>query len=470
MFAIEYHCEKCRKNHSGRFFKKPDLEDINSYSRSTQKLQQITHKFIPDDDIEPGDESNRLLRWGYKKFRDLFNQRQLFSLELSAQYIHNISDERIKRALVTNFSDLLRYQNMLCRYDTNALKSLDIFSIHGFPVSLIQCEANFLGTKDSNGQLIGSGGFLNIITKYSSAKSYCKRPFEFKFNGKSKRKVLLPKEWIGEDPNDHHSRQVEIECRDSTSVDLTPNKLDAVFTDPPYFGNVQYGELMEFCYVWVKRLDEGSDQALRKPSVREHNELTGNTTLKRDIAHFTEGLSRTFRQMKKAMKKGAPLSFTYHHNDVKAYIPIAVAVLDSNFVCTGAYPCPAEMGGSIHISGTGSSILDTLFVCRDSSVVEVNDVPKDRQEIASIVRQGLEAISSAGYSPKEGDLLCSIYGQLTRKVIGDLSSDWDSNLSINERLDCVGNEMSRWLPISDIADILNSQGSFDKELQINLFS
>ena len=39
----------------------------------------------------------------------------------------------MRHALATNLSDLLRYQNMLCRYDTTALKSLDIFSVHGFP-------------------------------------------------------------------------------------------------------------------------------------------------------------------------------------------------------------------------------------------------------------------------------------------------------------------------------------------------
>ena len=52
---------------------------------------------------------------------------------------------RVRNALATNLSDLLRYQNMLCRYDTMALKSLDIFSVHGFPVGLIQCESNLLG-------------------------------------------------------------------------------------------------------------------------------------------------------------------------------------------------------------------------------------------------------------------------------------------------------------------------------------
>jgi len=56
----------------------------------------------------------------------------------------------VKAALATNLSDLLRYQNMLCRYDTSALKSPDIFSVHGFPVGLVQCESNLLGIIDEN--------------------------------------------------------------------------------------------------------------------------------------------------------------------------------------------------------------------------------------------------------------------------------------------------------------------------------
>ena len=62
--------------------------------------------------------------------------------------IGNQPSERIRHALATNLSDLLRYQNMLCRYDTMALKSLDIFSVHGFPVGLVECESNLLGIVD----------------------------------------------------------------------------------------------------------------------------------------------------------------------------------------------------------------------------------------------------------------------------------------------------------------------------------
>jgi hypothetical protein len=132
-----------------------------------------------------------------------------------------------------------------------ALKSLDIFSVHGFPVGLVQCESNFLGTLNKAGMPIGSGGWKNIIEKYIRAKQYADAPFETKQeNG---RKVVVPVkgEWIGERLNGTGQRSVTIRCADSAQVKLEANSLDAVFTDPPYYGNIQYAELMDFCYVWL---------------------------------------------------------------------------------------------------------------------------------------------------------------------------------------------------------------------------
>ena len=45
-----------------------------------------------------------------------------------------------------------------CRYDTMALKSLDIISVHGFPVGLLQCESNLVGITNDTGRNVGSGG------------------------------------------------------------------------------------------------------------------------------------------------------------------------------------------------------------------------------------------------------------------------------------------------------------------------
>src|SRR6266566_9112860 len=145
MFAIEYHNPRRRQEHRGRFFKKPDAEDIARYNEVAERWRTLVPRFVPDQEILSGDETDRLHRWGYRYYKEMFNERQSLGLELSCRQIAEINDNRVRRALATNLSDLLRYQNMLCRYDTMALKSLDIFSIHGFPVGLVQCESNLLG-------------------------------------------------------------------------------------------------------------------------------------------------------------------------------------------------------------------------------------------------------------------------------------------------------------------------------------
>jgi hypothetical protein len=328
---------------------------------------------VPDDEIPKGDETNRLHRWGYRRYREMFNDRQLLGLEISAREVARQTDERVRNALATNLSDLLRYQNMLCRYDAYAMKSLDVFSVHGFPVGLIQCESNLLGIPSASaGTSVGSGGWSNIIDKYTKAKAYCDRPFEIRHWEKRKVVVHIPGEWIGDrlkSAPGSRKRVVDLRCESATDADLPEASLDAVFTDPPYFGNVQYAELMDFCYVWLRRLVGETDDVFRARSTRSENELTGNATLERGLSHFAEGLSQVFCRMAKALRPGSPLAFTFHHNTLEAYQPIAVAILDAGMACTASIPCPAEMAASIHINGTGSSVIDTVFVCRARELV-----------------------------------------------------------------------------------------------------
>jgi hypothetical protein len=434
LFAMEYYNPKRKDGHKGRFFKRPDEKDFERYRAAEQLWAQISPRFVPDQKILPGDETDRLHRWGYDRYRDLFNTRQLLGLELSAQYIASVEDQRVRHALATNLSDLLRYQNMLCRYDTMALKSLDIFSIHGFPVGLLQCESNFLGIQNGNGLGVGSGGWSNIIDKYTKAKRYCNEPFEVRRGDTSKKQIPIKGEWIGERLDGHKTRSVNIRCASSTTAILPPASLDAVFTDPPYFGNVQYGELMDFCYVWLQRLVGKESEGFDRVSTRALEELTGNVTRGRDLEHFTEGLSAVYSNMAKALKSGCPLVFTYHHNTLDAYRAIGVAILDAGLVCYATMPCPAEMGGSIHIHGTGSSIVDTVFICRGQGRQVPENLFQSTAQLIPLVADDLEQLRAGGMKPTAGDIRCITFGHAVRMAIWNLRREWRPESATKEKL------------------------------------
>ena len=450
LFALEYQCSNCAPTHQGRFFKAPDIADLASFEKAEKHLQEIPKNYIPLDSIPPGDETHRLRRWGYHNYYELFNTRQLLGLQTLAAAISEVSDESIRHALLTVFSDTLRYQNMLCRYDSYALKIIDIFSVHGFPVSLIQCENSLLGIPD-----VGSGGFRHFVEKYDRAKAYCEKPFET-YPGNPKKTVFIPEERIGARfvswfPRSSDLRTARLESTSADKMTLPPESLDAVITDPPYFANVQYAELMDFCYVWLRQHLADTFPPFQLSSTRSPAELTVNQTEGRDITHFTAGLSQVFMKFTRALKPSAPFAFTYHHNDLNAYLPIAVALLDAQLVCTITLPCPAEMGASIHINGTQSSILDTIFVCRITGRIKASYFNPALEVLKKVLRMDLKMLQQAGLTPTVGDARCLLSGHLIRLSVWQLRPMWQHEVAISTKLTRVKAALQQIYPL----DLLN---------------
>jgi hypothetical protein len=206
---------------------------------------------------------------------------------------------------------------------------------------------------------------------------------------------------------------------------------------------VQYGELMDFCYVWLRKLVGADTEGFSALSARSSCELTGNTTTGRDLAHFTEGLANVYTRMATALTPGAPLAFTFHHNKIESYASIGVAILDAGLICSASLPCPAEMSGSIHISGTNSSIVDTVFVCRSRGAVRRKWLFDDAEGLADIVARDLEQLAAGGMRPTAGDTRCVTYGHLTRMAVWNLRSKWDASVATADKLALIRAEMMR---------------------------
>ncbi len=463
MWAIEYHCGRCRRERpgrKGRFFKAPDADDLRRARTAASTLVELDTADaieLPDDEVPEGDETGRLRRWGYRRWRDLFGARQLLGLGLLLARIRRVEDDAVRRALLTVFSDFLRYQNMLCRYDTYALKCQDIFAVHGFPVGLVQCENSLLGIPG-----VGAGAFRHFVEKYRRAKAYCREPFEKVREGKKNVPIpvegerieaapvaglpLAPLQGAGEQATEPgEGRRAFLQCAPSAELPLEPGTLDGVFTDPPYFDNVQYAELMDFCHVWLRLALAGEFEEFGRTSTRDAGDLTGNRTLKRGMEHFAEGLSGVFSAYARALKPGAPFVFTYHHNDPGAYAPVAVAVLDAGLECEAVLPAPGEMEASLHIQGTGSSVLDSVFVCRAGGGSAGSASEGDRGAGPGREPDGgafekelladLRSVARGGVKVSLGDARCLFSGRVARLAIRRLAGEgWNRDEPLEERL------------------------------------
>jgi len=452
LWAIEYNCEACYADHDGRQFKAPDAADLKRFDDAENLLHQTFKDLpIPDDEIPAGDETDRLHRWGYRKYKELFNERQLLGLGLLLRSILQVTDIPIRNALSTIFSDTLRYQNMLCRYDTYALKCQDIFAVHGFPVGLVQCENAVLGIPK-----VGSGAYRHFVEKYAKAKDYCHKPFETAQRGRKKEFIHIYGETIQADvvqglPTSLQRKQALLICGPSQTAPLAPGTLDGVFTDPPYFDNVQYAELIDFCYVWLRQAK--ISPTFVPASTRSASELTGNHTEGRDQEHFSTGLQQVFRHFAQALKPGAPFVFTYHHNEAEAYLPLVVSILGAGLTCTATLPVAAEMSASLHISGTGSSVLDSVFVCRSWQSAQPGIQGDVRDECERMLTQDVEQMKKGGVKITLGDLRCLLAGHLARQTIRSLRSTWQDG-TIEQQLGQARVELTRLSALVQPASLL----------------
>jgi adenine-specific DNA methylase len=442
LFGMELHCASCRPKQRGRLFATAENEDLACVETAQNRFAERADLVLPQAEIPAGDETRRLHRWGYRRWSDLFNERQLLGLGLLLCELRKVEEPELGRALATVFSDFLRYQNLLCRYDPYALKCQDIFAVHGFPVGLTPCENNLLGIPG-----VGAGGFRHFLAKYGRAKAWCDQPWETRREGRRSRRVDTPGERVaarfvqGSDDL-AGERPVLLRCASFEELGLPDDCIDAVFTDPPYFANVQYAELMDFCHAWLRLAQPDELPEIDGVGTRSASELTGNQTSGRGLSHFAAGLSRVFRAAARALRPGGPFVFTYHHNEVKAYAPLVVAILDAGLGCSATLPAPAEMTASLHIRGTRSSVVDSVFVCRhhEQGARPVRFGPVTLQRWLD--RDG-DALARGGVRATAGDLRCLELGHLARVAVSRLANGWGPQACIESKLAVVLDELQR---------------------------
>ncbi|MGC1851106.1 MAG: DNA methyltransferase [Solirubrobacterales bacterium] len=442
LVAIEYHCAKCRKrkDRRGRFFKAPDGDDHARYERAVSMCSSLDSSRWPSARVPVGDETRRLHRWGYHRFTDLHNPRQLLGLHVLAEEIRR-QPRKLRYALATVYSDFIRYQNMVCRYDAAALKILDVFSIHAFPVSRVQCEAALIGLPG-----VGSGGYRHFLKKYALAKRYCAQPFETLSLKGRRQRVPIEGECISGTFVRRHerlakSRRVALETASISAKPPADESVDMVLTDPPYFANVQYSELMDFCYTWLRQIVR--PRYFKARTSRSLEEVTGNTHEGRDLEHFAASLSAVYCKAARALKRGGPFAFTYHHNESEAYAAIIVACLDAGLIPQTTFVCPSEMRGSVHIANSNSSRVDSVFVLRKPPAPAgvVGNSVEER------VLRAARTLEEVGVPVTDGDRRCIRFGFRAEAAMHRLLNAWDANAPIGRRVALADEAMSDSTPV-----------------------
>jgi adenine-specific DNA methylase len=362
LHALEGYCNSC-----GRFFKRVDSDDLALWEQAKRKYKKNENKLlIPRQKIPTEGRSDpRPVNHGYIYFKDMFNERQLLCLSFLLEEILKIPDTNLRELMLIAFSDCLDANNMFCKYEIEWHKISLFFGLHAYHPIERPTENNIWGTE------YGRGTFVKCFEKVRRAKVFCKNPHERLPVSNNKRfSKLTGNERI--EGNIVQSfdklRRVDqaalLRCDTAENLSFIPNKtVDAVITDPPYFDNIQYSELADFFYVWL-RLGLKNLYPWFNPELSSRsNEIIQNERMGKTIEFFNEGLTRVFTECRRVLKDKGLLIFTFHHNKLWAWESVGKILLDAGFYIS-ATPIVRSEGKSGFHSSKGNIRYDCILVCR----------------------------------------------------------------------------------------------------------
>jgi hypothetical protein len=112
------------------------------------------------------------------------------------------------------------------------------------------------------------------------------------------------------------------------TLEIEPESVDAVITDPPYGSNVQYLELSHFWHPWNK--DIYQDSFTDRQSEAVVNRKDGFDGAK-GYVDYEENLYRVFSSSFVALKAGGSLALTFNNKDLRAWVALIMSILRSGF-------------------------------------------------------------------------------------------------------------------------------------------
>lgn len=340
-------------------------EAINDFDRDLEKRIAAEYASaiaeLPTVSVEPGYNTNQMLKHNYRYWSELFSDRQVICIKHLAAAIGTIDDASIRRLFFCLLSGTLEFNNLFASFKgegTGAVRHM--FANHVLKPELMPIEANLWGTSKS------SGAFSCLYqSRIERALDYKAHPTEVVIDSYSGAKSGGFSKPLSAPLTNTYAAFVEttgsvyISQGDSSCTDIPDGAVDLIVTDPPFFDNVHYSQLADFFFYWLNQWLDLSPCS----STRSKAEVQDT-----DASLFTSKLTSVFAECGRILKKDGLFVFTYHHARHDGWTAVHRAIRHSGFICTQSYPIKAEMAVSMPLQQAKSPIhLDLVLVCHKAS-------------------------------------------------------------------------------------------------------
>ena len=382
----DHACNLYRNN--GKFFKKITPADLKRYQDVEVRWERERGSLpYPKGEIPKGFNTNQMIKHNYKKWHQMFNPRQLLCLSTLLKGIDEEKDQVMKEMLLSTFYSTLESNNTFCRYTIGGgNKSQGIFSRHDYQPKVTFTENHVWGTA------YGHSTFVNNFAKVKKGKEFCIAPFDREEGANGKTSKVESAEQIAMDPKSL------LACLSSRNMQGTlPH---CIITDPPYAGNVNYSELSDFFYVWL-RLVLGKTYPHFAPEITpKADEIIENPTRGKTAEDYKSGLSAVWAKCHESLEEDGLLIFTFHHADGSAWESLLDSLCIAGFTIEAIYPIHGESESSLHLMNKDAISYDLIHVCKKRNMQETikeRSWAGVRQEIRARAREEIKTIEAGRY-------------------------------------------------------------------------
>jgi len=224
--------------------------------------------------------------------------------------------------------------------------------------------------------------------------------------------VTEPYEKLAKLPRAEDARPVEITLGSATSLpQIADRSVTAVVVDPPYDDNVQYSELADFFYVWLKRtqghrrpewfstyLCEHDQEAVVNASRFKENHAKTKDAKAESRKFYRKLMTETFAECRRILRDDGVLTVMFTHKKQEAWEALFTSLIDAGFTITATWPVKTESEHSLHQAKKNAAQSTVILVARKrppEAGVGYFDLAME-QEIASRARATAERLRSEG--------------------------------------------------------------------------
>jgi adenine-specific DNA methylase len=345
----------------GKEYRPPTSEELKAAQEAAAHLDEVFKDIpfgLPTEPLPTKEALGfRVPLYGFDQWYKLFTPRQLVALGTFVKYTRSAREamraegyppewvEAVNGYLAMTFDRLADYTSMLAIWLVTLEAIAHTFTRFALPITWDFIEGNPLS--GYTGDYSGALEWVAKVTKHATDAAFKAPP-----------------------PSSL-----------STSVLSMPGdiKYDLVFTDPPYYDAIPYSDLMDFFYIWLRRilfgLSNEVDKALTEPLGPKWNAEANDGELIDDSSRFggdadtskkvyEDGMFRAFQECLRSLNQDGRMAIVFANKNPGAWETLVSSIIRAGFVVEANWPIQTERSTRMRAYESAALSSSVWLVCR----------------------------------------------------------------------------------------------------------